>query len=338
MIKVFIPFLLIIFSMLSGAVYAYPVATITIKVVDESGLPISGAEAGVNFELPKDKGPGVAINRKSATTDADGLVTLSGETTSQVTISASHQDYYSSSLKYRGLKTVKGYLWFKEYEAKNPIVTIVLKKKMNPIAMFAVNMSLMKDYPQFPLIGEFVGFDLIAKDWVAPYGLGVNQDILFKLEIRRAVSPSDYDNQLLIKFPKRGDGLISFSPDESKGKSILRLPHKAPVSGYTPELSRRYQREPGQIRYSEGGNPEYDTNYFLRVQTELDAEGNVINALYGKIHGDINIGNPGWLHEETPYVGFNYYINPTENDSNIEFDTEKNLFKGLSRNVKVLDP
>ena len=324
--------------MLSGAVYAYPVATITIKVVDESGLPLAGAEAGVNFELPKGKGPGITINRKSSTTDTDGLVTLKGETTPQVTISASHQDYYSSSLKYRDFKNVKGFLWVEKYEPKNPIVTIVLKKKMNPIAMFAVNMSLMKDYPQFPLIGEFVGFDLIAKDWVAPYGLGVNQDILFKLEIRRAISPSDYDNQLFIKFPNQGDGLLSFSPDDSKGKSILRLPHQAPTSGYTPELNRRYQSEPGKIRYSEGGNPDYDRNFFFRVQTELDAEDNVITAIYGKIHGGINIGNPGWLHEEKPYISFNYYINPEENDSNIEFDPEKNLFKGLPKNMKVLEP
>lgn len=88
------------------------------------------------------------------------------------------------------------------------------------------------------------------------------------------------------------------------------------------------------IRYADGGNPEYETNYFLRIRTRLDKDGNVINGLYGKIHGEISLGNYAWLHMGV----FDYYLNPNEGDTNIEFDTKNNLFKNLTEYQKVADP
>ena len=58
-------------------------------------------------------------------------------------------------------------------------------------------------------------------------------------------------------------------------------------------------------------------NYFFRVRTVLDEHGNVKSALYGKIYGD--------------FMQFTYYLNPTPNDHNIEFDPPRNLLGGRRR-------
>ena len=68
-----------------------------------------------------------------------------------------------------------------------------------------------------------------------------------------------------------------------------------------------------------------DQNYIFRVRTKVNERGEIISALYGKIHGRIETG--GYL-QPLPRLQFTYYLNPTPNDRNIEFDPEKNLFGG----------
>jgi hypothetical protein len=71
-------------------------------------------------------------------------------------------------------------------------------------------------------------------------------------------------------------------------------------------------RHPGQ-----GTKEDFDENrnYFFRVRTMLDDKGNVKSALYGKIYGD--------------FMQFSYYLNPTPNSRNVEFDPKQNLMKNL---------
>jgi hypothetical protein len=56
-------------------------------------------------------------------------------------------------------------------------------------------------------------------------------------------------------------------------------------------------------------------NYYIRVRTKVDDRGNIVSAHYGKIYGD--------------FMQFKYYLNPTINDRNVEFDPKQNLMKNL---------
>jgi hypothetical protein len=71
---------------------------------------------------------------------------------------------------------------------------------------------------------------------------------------------------------------------------------------------------PGEPRIS---NYDDKTNYFFRVRTVMDEKGDVKSAFYGKIYGD--------------FLQFTYYLNPTPNSLNMEFDTHQNLLKGKDR-------
>jgi hypothetical protein len=65
-------------------------------------------------------------------------------------------------------------------------------------------------------------------------------------------------------------------------------------------------------------------NFYFRVRTALDHQGNVVSAQYGKIYGDL--------------AQFRYYLNPTPNDRNIEFDPKQNLVGGLQSFERVTSP
>jgi hypothetical protein len=77
-----------------------------------------------------------------------------------------------------------------------------------------------------------------------------------------------------------------------------------------------------------GHPPKYDRdqkrNYFFRIRTVLDEEGNVKSACYGKIYGD--------------FMDFRYYLNPTPNSRNVEFDPKRNLLQGLKPDEQVDKP
>lgn len=340
-IKLFGFILLFLFSQIT---YALPSAKITIKVIDEEGMPVANANAGMGFMTPKGRGKGWGTNssRASGVTDSDGYFTGEGETQPRVSYSANKAGYYGVGGKFNNFTSVSGFIGFRKYQPWNPTVELVLKKIINPIAMYAVNRGAPRkgELPVIPVTGRFVGYDLMVNDWVVPHGLGTHRDFLFKVDVHRAISNRDYAVTLTLRFSNVGDGLIKYTPDTSKGTSALRLPHHAPVSGYIDELVQHYERTPGvrKVRKGSRGNPDFDTNYFFRVRTELDDDGNVIGGLYGKIHGEIRMGNHVRIYEQKPNVNFDYYLNPNNNDTNIEYDPEKNLFKGVPHRLKVTNP
>jgi len=339
-------FSIILLTLITQVAYTLPIAKITVKVIDEQGVPIADANAGMGFMSPKGRGEGWGTNssRVSGITDSDGIFVGEGETQPQVSYGANKVGYYGVGGKFKDFTGVSGFVGFRKYEPWNPTVELALKKIINPIPMYAVNRGAPRkgELPIIPLVGRFVGYDLMINDWMAPHGLGTHRDFLFKVDIDRAVSYRDHDVTLTLEFSNAGDGLIKYTPDTSKGKSLLRFPHQAPITGYEPKFVRHYEartdiRVP---RVSSTGDSEYQNNYFFRVRTELDNDGNVVGGLYGKIHGRIKLSK--FIAESgsapKPNISFNYYLNPNNNDTNIEYNPEKNLFKDVPDRLKVSQP
>ncbi len=68
--------------------------------------------------------------------------------------------------------------------------------------------------------------------------------------------------------------------------SELRLSAKAPSEGYVPEFSKGLSHTPGNGWKDNERDGNKEQNYYFRVRTVLDEQGNVKSALYGKIYGD----------------------------------------------------
>ena len=61
----------------------------------------------------------------------------------------------------------------------------------------------------------------------------------------------------------------------------------------------------------------------FRIRTTRDENGNVTSSYYGKIYGDIILKQGyGYVVGGTEFL---YYLNPTPNDRNLEWDMKHNL-------------
>jgi hypothetical protein len=307
---------------LAGSAYAQnskptaPEWKATVKVIDEENQPVTNANVKVWYHISPPRGQSIAMTNKTGVTDPSGVFTASEHSTSvELAFEAQKSGYYSAGRSY--------YLGFTDqYDPArwSPSITMVLKRIGRPIPMYAkrVETKVAKE-------NESVAFDLMVGDWLAPFGSGKNADLFFA--VRRVIlGDRQYDAEVKLTFPNKGDGIVvaAYQPDTG---SELKTPRLAAEDGYQPERV---------WHYSNSAAPESVYGYLFRVRTVMDEKGDVRSALYGKIRGDIRF----YAGTKAPHagLGFDYYLNPTANDRNLEFDPKQNLLKGLKSTEQVDAP
>jgi len=295
-----------------------PDAKITVKVVDEAGIPVADADVGVGFNQGGNTWIG---ERKSESirgvSDTNGLFSAQAKCMGGIGISVQKEGFYRSSVRqdYPGTYQNK-----RRWEPWNPTISVTLKEIKNPVPMF-----VKKVQSEIPDENRSIGFDLEKGEWVAPYGKGVNSDFVFSLH-RQIESQNDFENILTLQFPNEGDGIGEIIAEPVSWLS-LRLSHNAPLIGYQPQWQKKVQYKLPE-GFSFTPKQSDNQNYYFRIRTILDDDGNIVSALYGKIHGQIDTA--GYIAKKCTLT-FTYYLNPTPNDRNLEFDPDKNLFEGRDR-------
>jgi len=214
---------------------------------------------------------------------------------------------------------------------------ITLRPIVNPIPMYA-----RKVETRIPEAGRAFGFDLVASDWIAPAGSGTVADVIFRVDGTR-IDYRNYDATLTIAFPNTHDGMQSTSVAAERRHGVRNgseylLPRHAPVTKY--ERIRRWHRARamGDCHKDDITDElESDQNHFFRIRSLSDASGSLVAALYGKIQENLKFELP---HEKSQgvWLSFTYYLNPTPNDRNMEFDPSRNLFKKLKSIEQVHEP
>jgi hypothetical protein len=174
---------------------------------------------------------------------------------------------------------------------------------------------------EIPKNDEFIGYDFKKHDWVSPYGKGIISAFLFRLD-KDVRSKEDYDAYLTLAFSDPLDGIQPVLVGKEQG-SAYRLDYEAPELKYLNTLKQhKYLRKnkslPMIFKESQ--------KYYFRIRSNGDIE----NALYGKIHGNIEFSRFGYSNGA---IRFTYYLNPSMGDKNVEFDPKKNLFKNLKRKI-----
>jgi hypothetical protein len=224
---------------------------------------------------------------------------------------AKKEGYYSSSFHHAYHPFSKK---FGRWEPWDKHITVVLRPIGNPVPMYVRNRFF-----EIPKNGEEIGFDLMKADWVIPYGQGVVADWIVRID-RRYVSMSDFDAMLTVTFSNKSDGIQLVK--EERGYfgegSWFQLPRLAPETGYKSKLVKKISLT--DPRFFPGESD--DNNYIFRVRTKLDEEGKIVEAMYGKILGDMNFAA---LAGENGGIRMHYYLNP-DGTRNLEFDPERNLF------------
>jgi hypothetical protein len=310
---------------------------LTVRVSDDTGLPLAGAQATIRFL----KIGGEDVN--SGLTDEHGDFRARTEMSLGTFLRVEKTGHYTAKLNNTGnFQIPQG----------NATVPFVLPRVVKPIALHAARVSSIR----IPTQGVWLGYDLAAADWVQPHGKGEIADIRFKFSnefvgFDEAFGDIEKEKALVRTIKtKRGE---TFSEEEFKlsaGKwrgvlevsfpgpkegvaeetvrywyyNELRLPHVAPEEGYKAGL--RYEANTYEPR-----PPEKLIGYYLRTRVKLDAKGRIISANYAKIYDDIRFDPRGT-------VSFWYYFNPTPNDRNLEFDPSRNLFPQTMKGANIANP
>lgn len=301
-------------------------ATVTIAVTTETGMALSNATVTIAFHQPKTDNAwdGLKSVEKIGLTDTTGCFTACEKTVSSIGYVVQCQGYYRSDQFCRMRLDRKG----------NPLpfsspIGVVLRKKENPIAMFAKRYLTIK----IPVPNTALGYDLLTGDWIAPYGKGKEADLLFTVE--RSVTNDQRAYVFTLAMARKNDGFVPIPVKDTYPLSELRFPRCAPDADYSMKnIIIGYDDVAKSNTCSVATQ-----NAFIRVRTELDEQGRVKKALYGKLVGP----SGGVLH--VPYrkdrnftMDFTHYVNPTPNDRNVEFNTASNLFTDLTAVEGILLP
>ena len=300
--------------------FMMPRFSIETAVLDESGAPVEGAMVRADYL-------GATVSDGSverAWTDSDGIATVTGRSVFYVMLTASKDGFYQSGTKSYAKEVVNGKELYPDRK-----VRLMLKEKRNPIPLYAKRYS-----GEIPVAEEWVGFDLEVGDWVSPYGRGGRSDLEFQYR-GTAASYLDINAELRMRFSNPEDGLYDGSKTVSN-YSELKVAHEAPVNGYDNE-EKVWRLVVGRQKPDVKYKASKSNYYFLRVRTEKGPLGEIIKSNYAKIYRDVWF-SPKALKKGVSRLLFMYYFNPTTNDRNLEFDTNRNLFGKLPHEEQVREP
>lgn len=322
-----------------------PLAQGTFRVVDDSGKAMTGALVRVTTfsrwvpgrEFGRDE-----YEKIEGNTDTNGVVVLAlpsktGKLTYQVVPAEETSD--GVTMKVNGMTCYmsgSGVLRFAEqaggkWQPLNSVVDIVIKRVLNPIPMYA--RSWDDGQLVIPAYNVPLGFDLMKSDWIPPYGHGETADFIFRLDCQLGeVTPDKvqyFDATFTLSFSNDGDGIqevIVPVLDVSR----FRLPRFAPESGYVSNLVQHAFEHRDASHYERNEKQ----NFIYRVRTKKNGGGQIVSALYGKVAGPFSFG----VYVSNAKLKFRYYLNPTPNDRNLEFDPKRNLFTNLKPSEQVTSP
>jgi hypothetical protein len=285
---------------------------ITLKVVDQTGHVVSNATVQGGFYNHGKSGYGF-----KKTVGANGLVELKNRCVGDMHFTIEKDGYYKTSYTYRFLKAWHDCAKNGRWIPWNPTVEVILKRKVNPVAMYCKKVTV-----NIPEKEKDFGFDCMARDLVRPHGNGRIADFYLNYSLVYDTNNVwNATNHLTFTFGPHDGGVIM----QADATSQMRTLYSAPDGGYTNQITfflKSIDQMHQTKKVFEGG--EY---IIFRSRSEIDRQGNVTNAYFGKI-----LGRSFWYGEKSKdgvggRVIFSYYFNPTPNDRNLEFDGKNNLFK-----------
>jgi hypothetical protein len=298
-------------------------ASIILRCIDQTGQPVS--EAAVSSALYPD-GSFVNAIVNNGNTDSNGCFAMKGRTAGEYSFGLTKNGYYKTRMvrhlsREKAASVVSG-RW-QPYGMTN---TVILKRIVNPVAMYAFD--YMAGHALIPKVSEPLGFDLMAGDWVAPYGDGTVPD--FDVTYLRDGEGREYSTlELVLSTHSPFAGFVKIKSDNY---SAFKSPHHADTNAvYEREIRFSFKKQPygkGGHRYVDG-QMTADECIILRTRTRLDRDGRLAGAHYGKIYGPMYFG----VARNAPgSVKMLHYLNPTENDTNLEYDPGRNLLHPHARN------
>lgn len=278
-------------------------------VCDSNGKPVEGASVDIGLSQEANG----KFKDDSGKTDKEGNWMVEAKCSGVANARIRKDGYYETR--------IEKHLFSVDHEEVNRKITvdgwqpweqtIILKEKRSPTSMFLVE-SKMFHVP----LDISVGFDFIAGDLTVPFGKGSVADVTMQITSTnyptKKISSAD---QLRVEVNTDDGGILILQQDtDSRMKSVYR----APTNGFnrvTTFLRNRTNSGSGNKYDMAMGEEEY---IVFRVRVEKDKYGKIIKSKYGKIY-KLKFGDEG-TNGQNGYILLSYYLNPTDNDTNLEWD------------------
>ncbi len=296
-----------------------PKVRLTVRTIDDEGKPVVGASVDVAFEHRNNPD---SFTVKSGKTDQCGDFTAEHRTSGFVRFGSRKDGHYRSSGNWVPVRDMQSGRW----SPWNHTIEVVMRPAVNAVPLLVRQV----EFTVSNMVGH-CSYDLLDGDWLPPYGNGTIPDLIFNWSGRYEspatvggqveVSRIESESNVMLSFSNSGDGLFRITNSTSVG-SDLELPNLAPLDGYVPSMDWRYIRTPTQR--TPDPNPETRVSNFLRARSKTNELGRVVEAYYGKTAGDFEVFAGS---KSGAWIAFKYYLNPTPNDRNLEYDGTNNLFE-----------
>ena len=294
-----------------------------VAVVDNMGNPVSNATVSVGFSTSHVLFGGGNSSRDSsghamAKTDASGVAVVNFNcNSSDFGWRVAADGYYRGDLHREHFQSDEivvppgvGKVVLHEHEK---VGKEVLLKIMNPQPMYA-------HYPierrKLPKENGRYGFDLAEYDWLPPHGSGKEADFYVVRDYDKLTEAGTFTVGA-VEF-ERGCGYYI-----AKNTGCTSFPTE-----YHADTNAVFKSSMTVLCEHRKGVQEYDyplplvdknSHIVLRTRVKYDDNGNMISANYSRILGEFSV---------LPSVSVTESIfNPRPNDSNLEFDPTKNLYK-----------
>jgi hypothetical protein len=277
-----------------------PATRVTLDVVDQgTGMPLSNAVVSTAFLLEDCWDKPDKYQEVKTVTDNHGQCVLEGNDLDHYfNAKVDAGGYYKSLVRVEAEKINRG---LNRWEPWDPVIEVKVRKIKSPVPMVYKTIS-RKDIPD---LNKPVGFDFELKDWTPPYGEGKKNDIVF------FVSKKGYQGaECHISFSNELDGIQPYASEENLQSEYI-FPYLAPTNGYAAILFKEKWYANAKDDAATNVKEDKDINYIFRVRTQVDENGNIISANYGRIKGEIRISSHGRLY-------FSYWFNPESNNRSLE--------------------
>ena len=282
-------------------------ARVEFKVVDDLGLPVSGATINVFFDMV-DRGMG---RRIIGDTDTNGVYVAEAKTMGVLEIKVSREGYYSSTDRISFIDMgrehdVKGGRWQPWGMQKE----IVLRPIKNPVAI-----RTPVDWRWTREANQWIGFDLEKSAFVSPYGDGQTTDFEIYFEWDGGLGRKYSGVVKKIRFPQKFSGgyyedVCSFSSFKGAYSANPEAEYVTQFEFYEKEL-----RDPNTGIVKKRDFKGFDPGKVLVVRSrcKTDDQGNLTSARYFQMSNlQFSCGEKGVALR----CGIVY--NPVENDTNLE--------------------
>lgn len=298
-----------------------------VKVVDNDGNPVTNAVVCVGFSTSNvifggGHTSGGSGGHAEAKTDTNGNAVVKFNcTAAEFFWDVNADGFYKSEMhreifKFKEVITspVSGYVVLHEHEKEG---RETLWRRINPQPMYSYGLSeAFSVLNKVPTKNGRYGFDLRLGSWLPPLGKGEVADFYYVRNIGE--EPKEDGSVTWLEFDDGGGAYIGKQTGSKVFPSTYGANTNAVFRNRLPFMFVPKNSDDKRIDWRDiaTGN-EY---MVLRTRVKLDSDGNVMEANYSKILGPFRFG----YAVESPCVVFN----PRPNDTNLEFDPDRNLYQG----------